>query len=419
MALAVLLLLNVDRTAHSLTPNLDVRLSTGLTPTDQDRQVEFQATLLFDTRERASLNEATLRVTGPQSFDVDLPLTVGEFDVSGMSGVVGTIVGSVRFDNIATPFPLVYKGAATGGTILVDVVWTPNSVKPANGNYTAQFSVEYRDSRGPTTSERVHFTINYPTPTPTFTPTHTTTATPTYTPTPTPTPTRTKTPTPTRTATATRTPNATKSATPTLTASPTPAPTATLTLTPTITMTATSTQSPLPTPTFSPEPTATLTPAAHTPTALPTASPEPTATSPPTSTPTPSPISGTAPVALATRTLSLAIALAPESNNRPFAVPVAVRIFPVDPSKPMILSVDANAVSPATVSSAAEPDFNHQTAESRADTTKFPSASIVIFSLSAILGLTAIMFIVIARRKKQIATKTVAYERHMSCRRSK
>jgi hypothetical protein len=65
----------------------------------------------------------------------------------------------------------------------------------------------------------------------------------------------------------------------------------------------------------------------------------------------------------------------------------------------MILSVDANAVSPATVSSAAAPELNHQTAELRADTTRFPSASIVIFSLSAILGLTAIMFIVIARRK--------------------
>jgi ABC-type antimicrobial peptide transport system permease subunit len=126
-----------------------------------------------------------------------------------------------------------------------------------------------------------------------------------------------------------------------------------------------------------------------------------------------------APVALATRTLSLAIALAPESNNRPFAVPVAVRIFPVDPSKPMILSVDANAVSPATVSSAATLDLNHQTVELHTDTSKFPSSRIVMFSLSAILGLTAIMFIVIARRKKQIATKTVAYERHMSCRRSK
>ena len=402
-------MLNVERTAHSLTPNLDVRLSTGLTPKDQSRQVEFQATLLFDTRERAALNEATLRVTGPQSFQVNLPLTVGEFDVSGMSGVSGTIVGSVRFDNIATPFPLVYKGAATGGTILVDVLWTPDSDTPANGNYTAQFSVEYRDSRGPTTSKRVRFTLNYPTPTPTFTPTHTptptATATPTFTPTPTytptltPTPTRTKTPTRTRTATATRTPTATKSVTPTLTASPTPAPTATLTPTPTITLTSTATQTPVPTATFSPEPTATPTPAAHTPTALPTASPEPTATSPPTSNPTPSPISDPAPVALATRALSLAIALAPESNNRPLAVPVAVRIFPVDPSKPMILSVDANAVSPATVSSAAAPELNHQTAELRADTTKFPSASIVIFSLSAILGLTAIMFIIVVRRK--------------------
>ena len=401
VALAVLLLLNVDRTAHSLTPNLDVRLSTGLTPKDQSRQVEFQATLLFDTRERAALNEATLRVTGPQSFDVNLPLTVGEFDVSGMSGVSGTIVGSVRFDNIATPFPLVYKGAATGGTIMVDVLWTPDSDTPANGNYTAQFSVEYRDSRGPTTSERVRFTINYPTPTPTFTPTHTPTPTATATPTSTPTPTYTPTltPTPTRTATATRTPTATKSVTPTLTASPTPAPTATLTPTPTITMTATATQTLVSTATFSPEPTATPTPAAHTPTALPTASPEPTETSLPTSTPTPSPISGSAPVAVATHALSLAIALAPESNNRPLAVPVAVRIFPVDPSKPMILSVDANAVSPATVSSAAAPELNHQTTELRADTTRFPSASIVIFSLSAILGLTAIMFIVIGRRK--------------------
>ena len=402
MALAILILLNVDRTAHSLTPNLDVRLSTGLTPTDQDRQVEFQATLLFDARERAALNEATLRVTGPQGFDVNLPLTVGEFDVSGMSGVVGTIVGSVRFDNVATPFPLVYKGAATGGTIIVDVLWTPDSDKPANGNYTAQFSVENRDSRGPTTSERVRFTINYPTPTPTptHTPTQTATATPTFTPTPTYTPTftptPTKTPKPTRTATSTRTPTATKSATPTLTASP--APTATLTPTPAITMTATATHTPVPTATFSPEPTATPTPAAHTPTALPTASPEPTETSLPTSTPTLSPISDPAPVALTTRELSLAIALAPESNNRPLAVPVAVRIFPVDPSRPMILSVDANAVSPATVSSAAEPDFNHQTVELRADTTKFPSASIVIFSLIAILGLTAIMFFVIARR---------------------
>ena len=389
-----MLLLYVNRTAYSLTPNLDVRLSAGLTPTDQNRHIEFHATLLFDTRERDALNEATLKVTGPQSFNISLPLSVGEFDVSGMPGVSGTIVGSVRFDDLATPFPLVYKGAATGGTIFVDVLWTPDSDTPVNGNYTAQFSVEYRDSRGPTTSERVRFTINYPTPTPTFTPTYTTTPTatvtptftPTYTPTLTHTPTGTKTPTPTRTATATRTPTATKSATPTLTASPTPTPTATLTLTPTFTKTAT----------------ATLAPAAHAPTALPTASPAPTATARATSTPTPSPIGDRAPVALSTRELSLAIAPAPESSNRPLAtpiaVPIAVRIFPVDPSKPMIFSVDANAVSHTTASSAATPDLNHRTLELRTNSTDFPSASTMILSMGAILGLTALTFFVIARR---------------------
>ena len=103
-----------ERTAYSLAPKLDVLLDTEQATLGQERKVRFQATLVFQNRERAAIREVILSVRGPQSFDANLPLVEGEFDLSGIRGVVGTLIGTVRTNGVATPLPLLYKSNSSG-----------------------------------------------------------------------------------------------------------------------------------------------------------------------------------------------------------------------------------------------------------------------------------------------------------------
>ncbi len=287
-----------EQTAYSLAPDLDVLLDTEQISLRQERQVRFQTTLVFQKRERAAIREVTLSVRGLQNFDANLPLTEGGFDSSGIPGVVGTLIGTVRMSGVATPLPLLYKSNSSGGSILIDALWIPGDDAAVYGDYIAQVVVKLEDGSTPLSSKQIAFALVQPTPTPTSTPTST--MAPTATSTPTATPTLTMTPTPTLTMTPMATP--TPTATPTLTLTPTPTatatPTATLTptATPTLTMTptATSTTTPTATPTRTPKPTRTKTPRptrtavpTRTPTSTYTPTPVPTRTVTSTTTPTP------------------------------------------------------------------------------------------------------------------------------------
>ena len=286
--------------------------------------------------------------------------------MSGMPGVVGAVTGSVRHDNVSAPFPSVYKGAPTGGTISFDVLWALDSYTAAYGEYTAVILVSLSDNSNTLSSKTARFSLERPIPTPTFTPTitltpsPTATATPTHTPTPTrtptltptPTPTRTGTPTPSSTATTAPVPSVTPEITPTATATPTPSATPTHTPTPTPTQTPTATTMPTltPTATLAPTHTATATDVVYLPTIEPAPSPTPTATAPSTSTPTPSPTATAVPVFLPTSVLPQAetLALAQEQSPGPSGAPVAVRILPTDSSKPLVLVVDGYATTIAS-----------------------------------------------------------------------
>ena len=259
LLLVTLHLIIGERTAHSLAPDLDVLLNTGQTSPHQERQVKFQVALAFQNRERAAIREVTLSVRGPRSFDADLPLVEGEFDLSGIQGVVGTLTGTVRMNGVATPLPSLYKSNSTGGTILIDTLWIPGDDATVNGSYVAQVVVKLEDAPNPLPSKRIAFALAQPTPTPTstftvtLTPTPTSTmtptatSTPTRTPTRTPKPTRTKTPTPTRTAVPTSAPTATYTPVPTDTVTPIVTPIPTYTAVPTILITPLVADTPAPT----------------------------------------------------------------------------------------------------------------------------------------------------------------------------
>ena len=122
LSLVTLHLFIGEQTAYSLTPNLDVTLNTEQASPRQGRQVQFQAALVFRNRERAAIREVTLSVRGPRSFDANLPLVEGAFDLSGIRGVVGTLTGNVSTNGVAAPLPFLYKSNSTGGAILIDYI---------------------------------------------------------------------------------------------------------------------------------------------------------------------------------------------------------------------------------------------------------------------------------------------------------
>ena len=421
LALMALHLLLGERTAYSVTPDLNVRLNVEPVHSEHGRQVRFEARLLFERRERAAIREVTLRVSGPKSFDIKLPLSDGEFDLSGTPGVSGAIIGNVRFDSVTEPLPFVYKGGADGGAIFIDALWTPDIDVAANGDYVAQLAVATEDASSPLLSGSARFTIRHPDPTPTSTPTPTMTATstptatatltPTATPTNTPTPTPTSTPTRTNTPTPSRTPTRTAVATSAATPTPTETPTMTHTPTPTVTLTATATNTPSPTMT----PTVTLAPT-HTPThtvvatvAIQATAPEPAASHTPTATPSPTPKPAPTPEpmpvtsALPTPSWPQAIPQQPMPVSVPIGAPVAARIFPADPSKPMLLVVDAAYRMPSIMPSVATPapvrSLSAEYVDMRSAPQAFPYTSIVLVGLACLLGLSAISLIAYMRRR--------------------
>ena len=397
-----------DRMAHSLTPTLDVRLKTQPVSAGDVQSVRFEARLLFESRERASIRDVSLRVSGPQSFGLSLPVTDGDFDISGMPSAVGTIVGSVNSDRVEAPLPFVYKSAARGGAILIDVLWTPDQDMAADGDYSAQLAVASENASEPLRSGRVSFSIRTPEPTstatstPTATPTETLTptATPTKTPTPTSTATRTRTPTPSRTPT--RVPTATEPPLPTETASPTLTSTPTYSPTPTATLRAADTPSPTVTVTVTAVPThtGTATHVVHAATPEPAASPTPTSTLPPTMTSTATPESvrevHTPPISGS----SQAVPHDPGAVSGQPAVPFAVRILPTDPSKPMMLMVDANYVAPVRPTPAPRPSSNIAYVEVRPASRVFLFSGIAIAGSAATLGLAATLLLAVRRRQE-------------------
>ena len=415
LALVALLHVMGERMAVSLTPDLDVRLRTAPMHTGQIQEVQFEGRLIFKDRKRATLRKITLDVSGPQSFDVSLPLTDGEFDVSGMPGVVGTVIGNVKFDGLSAPLPFVYKGSATGGTVVINLVWTPDADTSSDGDYIVRLLVETRDSTSPLSSRSVRFTLISPTPTPTFTPTatvtathtNTPTATPTETPTMTPTRTATSTATATRTSTSTPVPTATntKTATPTETATATPTATSTVAATPTQTNTAT----PVPTVTatttlphsLAPTPTSEV----QTATAIPSPPPTSTSTLTPTLMPVPSP----------TETLTPAEYAAPFTPGDGMSraefpptlmmtdVPLAVRIVPADPSKPMTLILDSYAVPTATAESVLTANSGVEMVEASGIHIAFPVRIAALVALNAVLCLAPIAYLTARRRRDSSA----------------
>ena len=438
-----------EQTAYSLAPNLDVLLDTEQTSLRQERQVRFQATLVFQNRERAAIKEVTLSVRGPQSFDANLPLVEGAFDQSGMRGVVGTFMGIVRTKGVTTPLPSLYKSNSTGGTILIDALWIPDDDEAVYGGYVAQVVVRLEDTSNQLPSKQIAFVLAQPTPTPTSTPTLTPTPTSTMTPTATATPTHTATPTLTLTPTPTSTMTPTATATPTHTATPT----LTLTPTPTSTMTPTATATPTPTstPTRTPRPTRTAVPtstptATYTSTLAPTetvtstATPTPTQTAvptilltpfvadtpvltrTPTTTHTPQP-TATSTIVVQTATATPTASLTPTPTNVPTATSTAarlvltvnspassngesasskpsaskliksssVRILPADPSKPLILIVDGYTVSTATPSAPLPSDSEGKSLDISDTVSILPSKTGVLVVLVVIAGLLVIM----------------------------
>ena len=396
--------------AHSLTPTLDVRLKTQPVSAGDVQSVRFEARLLFESRERASIRDVSLRVSGPQSFGLSLPVTDGEFDISGMPSAVGTIVGSVKSDRVEAPLPFVYKSAARGGAILIDVLWTPDQDMAADGDYSAQLTVASENVSEPLRSGRVSFTIRTPEPTPTATstPTLTPTATPTETLTPTATPTKTptststatRTPTPSRTPT--RVPTATEPPLPTGTASPTLTPTPTYSPTPTATLRAVDTPSPTVTATVTAVPThtGTATRVVQAATPKPAASPTPTSTLRPTMTSTVTPESVRATHTPPISGSSQAVPQNPGTVSGQPAVPFAVRILPTDPSKPMMLMVDANYVSPVRPTPAPRPSSNIAYVEVRPASRVFLFSGIAIAGSAATLGLAATLLLAVRRRQE-------------------
>ena len=397
LALLTIHLLLGERVLHSLTPVLDVRLDAATTLPEQGSRVRFDARLAFGSRERADITEVRLKVRGPQSFEVNLPLDRGEFDVSGMPGVVGTVTGWVRYADVSAPFPSVYKGASTGGAIIFDALWIPDGDMASDGDYTASLLVRFKDASSPLSSQDARFSIERPTPTPTFTATVTltpsptatatltSTPTPTKTPTLTATPTRTRTPTPSRTATPFPTATLTKTATPTGTVTPTPS--ATLIPTPTQPPTTTAMPTLTPTATFVPTLTVTETTVTYMPTVEPTPSHTPTAPQPPTPMPSPSPTDTAVPVsppAPAFPQAAAPITAQARVSGSPGA-PVVVRISPSDPSKPLVLVVDGYAS--ATASATPMPQGNTETAAS-------PNDRLARYSAPDFLGFSAGLMLV-------------------------
>lgn len=355
--LAALLHAVGERIVQGVAPELDISLNAVQTASGQDQQVRFEGRLVFQGRERADIRDIAFRISGPQRFEVRLPLTDGEFDVSGVTGVVGTIVGSVTSDGVSEPLPFVYKSAASGGVVVIELLWTLDPETAADGNYSASLLVNLTDSAGPLTSRSMRFTLTAPTPTPTFTPTAT--ATPTSTNTPTATPTESPTPTPTRTPTPTGTPAPTRTSTPTPvpTATSTPAATATGTSTPVPTATLGTTSTPTATPVPTNTATATLppsttpmrTPAVQTATTEPAPTLTPTRTPSPSASPTPSPTAALPPAGvLESQVLSDSGPQVLQGPRMMPNVPLAVRVLPSDPSKPIILLVDSHIESTAT-----------------------------------------------------------------------
>jgi hypothetical protein len=430
-----------ERTAFGLTPRLDVFLDTEQTSLQQERQVRFQATLVFQSRERAAIKDVVLIVRGPQSFDANLTLVEGAFDLSGIEGVVGTLIGTVRTNGVGTPLPSVYKSNATGGTILIDVLWLLADDAAVDGRYVAQVVVKLEDEVNPLPSEQIEFTLAQPTPTPTFTltPTQAATATPTATTTPTATPTFTLTPTqtatatPTATTTPTATPTFTLTPTQTATATPTATTTPTRTKTPTLTKTAVPTSTPTATYTSTPVPTRTVTPTA-TPTPTHTAVPTilfaplvadtPALTQTPTTTFTPQP-TATSAIVVQTETATPIASLTPTPVNVPTSTPTAtrfalledssaysnaelptpkmfdvslvkhssVRIFPADPSKPLILIVDGYTASGSTPSATLTSDSNskEESPDMRGTVSVPPLRTEILVTLVAMAGLLVIL----------------------------
>lgn len=444
LSLVTLHLFIGEQTAYSLTPNLGVTLNTAQASPRQERQVQFQATLVFRNRERAAIREVTLSVRGPRSFDASLPLVEGAFDLSGIRGVVGTLTGNVSTTGVAAPLPFLYKSNSNGGAILIDALWVPGDDAAVDGSYFAQVVVKLEDASNPLPSEWVAFALAQPTPTPTFTftpiptstPTYTATATPiptptfTFTPTLTPAPTHTATPTPTRTATRMPKPTKTKIPKPTRTAATTSTPTATYTQAPTDTptFTATFTATPVPThtavPTIPPTPSAADTPAPIQ-AAIATYTPEPTATSAiivqtatPTASLTPIPTNVPTSTATAVQFALLADSSAsaetessksespktepPSSKSKPVdGSPVkfsSVRILPADPSKPLILIVDGYTASTSTPSKTLPLDSQEKSAEIRDATSVLPSRNSILMAIAALAGLAVILHFVIRRR---------------------
>ena len=395
-----------ERTAYSLAPDLDVQLNTKQTSLRQERQVNFQATLVFQNRERAAIREVILSVRGPQSFDANLPLVEGAFDISGVQGVVGTLTGTVGMNGVATPLPSLYKSNSTSGTILIDAMWIPGDDAAVDGSYVAQVVVNLEDTSTPLTSKQITFALVQPTPTPTSTPTltstptPTSTATPTATPTPTktptrtPTPTRTKTPTSTRTAVPTSTPTATHTPVPTDTATPTATPTPTHTAVPTILLTPfvadTSAFTQTTATTYTSEPTATSTVVVQTATATPTASLTPTPANVPASTPTDTRLA----LLMDSSASSNDELLASKSFAGRLVKSSSVRIFPADPSKPLILIVDDYTVSNSTPSTILPPDSKGNSPDRRGTVSVLPSRTSVLVALVAIAGLLVILHLV-------------------------
>ena len=406
LLLVTLHLIIGERTAHSLAPDLDVLLNTGQTSPHQERQVKFQVALAFQNRERAAIREVTLSVRGPRSFDADLPLVEGEFDLSGIQGVVGTLTGTVRMNGVATPLPSLYKSNSTGGTILIDTLWIPGDDATVNGSYVAQVVVKLEDAPNPLPSKRIAFALAQPTPTPTSTPTvtltpiptstmtPTATQTPTRTPTRTPKPTRTKTPTPTRTAVPTSAPTATYTPTPVPTDTVTPivTPIPTYTAVPTILITPLVVDTPAPTQTpastYTPQPTATSTIVVQTTTATPTVS----LTVPPTNVPTSTPTALQFALVVDSPASSDAEAAPSEPLVGKLVKSSSIRISPADPSKPLILVVDGDAASTSTPPAILPLDAKDKPPEVRGASSALPSRNSVLVALAALAGLIVTLY---------------------------
>ena len=116
-----------------------------------DEPVMLQATLNFGEQESAAINNVQLivdKVNGPNVLNFAIPLTADATDLTGNTGVQGTVTSTVKFNSVdpIQGVPDGFKGIADGANIQIDIEWIPAASPDPIGFYTARLNIEFDGS---------------------------------------------------------------------------------------------------------------------------------------------------------------------------------------------------------------------------------------------------------------------------------